>query len=75
MRYSVKAINHALMTFLFETFNGRYQRHEYQWKITQCEDRYIVCSIKQNNSLSLCDITNIVNNKIDIPISMTTLQW
>ena len=39
------------------------------------KDRYIVCVIKQNNSLPLRDITNIINNKIDVSISETTLRW
>src|SRR4051812_4532071 len=41
MKCSVKAINHTLATFLFETFNGRHQRREYQRKTTEREDRYI----------------------------------
>src|SRR5579859_2610890 len=32
MRCSTKAVNHALVTFLFETFNGHHQRREYQRK-------------------------------------------
>ena len=30
MKCNAKAINHMLMTFLFETFNGHHQYHEYQ---------------------------------------------
>jgi hypothetical protein len=30
MRCSAKAVNHALATFLFETFNDCHQRREYQ---------------------------------------------
>jgi len=74
MRCSAKAVNHMLVTFLFETFNGRHQRREYQRKITEHKDQYIVHAIKQNNSLPLCDITNIINNKINVPISETTLR-
>lgn len=74
MKCSVAAVHHALATFLFETFNGRHRRREYQRKTTEREDRYIVRAIEQNNSLPLHDITNIINNKIDVPISETTLR-
>ena len=73
-RCSEKAVRHALATFLFETFNGRQQRREYHRKTSEREDRYIMRAIKQNNSLPLRDITNIVNDKLDVPISETTLR-
>ena len=73
VRCSEKTIQQALTTFLFETFSGCHQCHEYQRKTTEREDRYIIHAIKQNNSFPLHDITNIVNNKIDVPISETTL--
>jgi len=74
MKCSVMAVQHALATFSFETFTGRQHRREYQRKTTKREDRYIVRSIKQNDSLPLSDITNIVSNKLDVPISTTTIR-
>jgi transposase len=74
MKCSAAAVQHALTTFLFETFNGRHQRREYQRKTTEREDRYIIRAINQNNSLPLRDITNVINNKIDVPISTTTIR-
>jgi len=67
------AVQHALATFCFETFNGRHNRREYQRKTTEREDRYIIRSVKQNDTLPLRDITNIINNNLSEPISTTTI--
>ena len=74
MKCTRKTVQHVLATFLFETFQGRNSQPERPRKMTECEDRYILHIIKQNNSVPLCDITNIINNKIDVPISEHTVR-
>ena len=72
IKCSRAAIQNALAKYNFETFQGRNQRREYQRKTTLREDRYIERILKQNNSLPLRDITNIVQSH-GLPISETTL--
>jgi len=66
------AVQEILRIYLFETFQGRNQRHAYQRKTTKREDRYIERALKQNYSKPLHDITNIVNAN-GLPISETTV--
>jgi hypothetical protein len=66
------AVQRALQTYTFETFQGCNARWEYKHKTTECEDRYIERVIKQNDSLPLRDITNIISNKV-LPISEATV--
>lgn len=73
MKCSRRAVQNILANHLFETFQGLGSRREYQRKTTEREDRYIERALKQNMSLPLKDITNIVNNN-GIPISMATLR-
>src|SRR5436190_9974012 len=73
MKCSLKAVQNALNNYDFDTFQGRHSRREYKRKTTAREDRYIERIIKQNDSLPLRDITNIVNKKV-IPISKSTLM-
>src|SRR5277367_222649 len=70
MKCSQKAVQHALATYLFETFQGRNPRREYKRKTTERDDRYIERALKQYTSTPLRDITNIIG----LPISMTTLR-
>jgi transposase len=72
MKCSLKAVQNALNNFDFDTFQGRHPRREYQRKTTAREDRYIERIIKQNDSVPLRDITNIVAQKV-LPISKSTL--
>jgi hypothetical protein len=58
------------VTFLFETFQGRKVTRISQQKTTKHEDRYIERALKQNNSLPLRDITNIIG----LPISERTVR-
>src|SRR5579859_4578398 len=67
---SKHAVQHALMTYLFETFQGRNPRRKYESKTTEHEDQYIEEALKQNDSLPLHDITNIIG----LPISETTAR-
>src|SRR5579859_696609 len=67
---SKHAVQHALTTYLFETFQGRNPRRKYQRKTTEHEDQYIEEALKQNDSLPLRDITNIIG----LPISETTVR-
>jgi hypothetical protein len=64
VKCSQKAIQNTLATYLFETFQGRKQRREYQRKTTEREDRYIERALKQNHSVPLRDITNIIDPDI-----------
>jgi hypothetical protein len=73
IKTSKTAVQRALQTYTFETFQGHNARREYKRKTTEREDRYIERVIKQNNSLPLQDITNIVSNKV-LPISTATLR-
>ena len=70
IRCSQKAVQHTLATYLFETFQGRNARRDYKRKTTQREDRYIERALKQNDSVPLRDITNIVG----LPISERTVR-
>jgi DNA-binding Lrp family transcriptional regulator len=70
VKCSRKAVQNALANYLFETFSGRKPRREYQRKTTNREDRYIERALKQNNSLPLRDITNIIG----LPISERTVR-
>ena len=73
IKISRTAVQRALQTYTFETFQGRNTRREYKRKTSEHEDRYIEHVIKQNDSLPLWDITNIVSNKV-LPISEATVQ-
>lgn len=73
IKCSRAAVQHVLTTYLFETFQGRNQRREYQHKTTQREDRYIKRALQQNNSIPLRDITNIINTH-GVSISETTVR-
>ena len=70
MKCSKTAVQHTLATYLFETFQGRNPRREYQRKTTEDEDRYIEQTLKQNHSLPLRDITNIIG----VPVSERTVR-
>jgi len=67
------AVQCALQTYTFETFQGHNARWKYKRKTTEYEDRYIECIIKQNDLLPLQDITNIVSNKV-LPVSKTMVR-
>ena len=69
MKCSQKAVQHTLVTYTFETFQGHNPQREYEWKTTKHEDRYIECALKQNSTTPLHDITNIIG----LPISETTV--
>ena len=69
---SQKAVQHMLTTYNFDMFQGRNKRRDYKHKTTIREDRYIKRTLKQNSSLPLRDITNVVGQKV-IPISRWTL--
>src|SRR5438477_10709654 len=60
IKCSCDAVQRALTTYDFETFQGRNPRWKYQRRTIKPEDRYIECALKQNKSLPLCDITNII---------------
>lgn len=70
---SKTAVQRALQTYTFEAFQGRNPRRDYQRKTTRREDRYIERALKQNNSIPLHDITNIVRES-GLPISETTIR-
>jgi len=70
MKCTQSVIQNILATYLFETFQGRNARREYQRKTSKREDRYILRALQQNNDLPLQDITN----KIALGISTTTLR-
>jgi hypothetical protein len=69
MKCSKSAVQYTLVTYLFEMFQGRNPQRKYERKTTQREDRYIEQALKQNNSLPLHDITNIIG----LPISERTV--
>ena len=69
MKYSQKGVQNALANYLFEMFQGRGPRQEHVRKTTKRENRYIECALKQNDHLSLQDITNITG----FPISRWTV--
>jgi hypothetical protein len=73
LKCSRSGVQHVLATYLFETFQGRNPRPPTQRKTTECEDRYIERALKQNDSIPLRDITNIVRDH-GIPISKATLS-
>jgi len=73
VKCSRTGVQRVLTTYEFETFHGRNPRRDYQRKTTQREDRYIERVIKQNDSLPLRDITNIISNKL-LPISEATVR-
>ena len=58
------AVQHTLVTYLFETFQGHNPQRQYKHKTTEREDRYIERALKQNNSLPLRDITNIIDASV-----------
>ena len=64
MKRSQKAVQHTLTTYLFETFQGRNPRREYQQKTNKREDRYIDRAIKQNPFTPFKNITNIIGPKL-----------
>jgi hypothetical protein len=64
MKCSQKAVQNTLATYLFETFQGRKEQREYQHKTTEREDRHIEHILKQNDTVPLRDITNIINPDI-----------
>ena len=64
MKCGKSAVQHTLATYLFETFQGRNPRRRYKHKTTEREDRYIERALKQNNSLPLHDITNIIDASV-----------
>jgi hypothetical protein len=70
MKCSQKAIQHTLAIYVFETFQSKNPRREYQRKTTEREDQYIEFALKQNAFLFLRDINNILENQI----SQTTLR-
>ena len=57
---SQKAVQHALTTYNFDTFQEHNKRRDYKRKTTVRENRYIERTVKQNSSLSLRDIINVV---------------
>ena len=69
MKCSQYAVEHALHTYSFETFQGRQSHREYKHKTTERKDRYIERALKQHSSLPLQDITNIIG----LPISRWTV--
>jgi len=69
MNCSKKAVQHTIETYNFDTFQGRNLHREYERKTTKHEDRYIERALKQNNSLPLHDITNIMG----LPVSHWTV--
>jgi len=73
VKCSWTGIQRVLATYDFETFQRCNPWREYQRKITQHENQYIERALKQNNSLLLRDITNIISDKL-LPISETTLR-
>src|SRR5579871_3127185 len=70
VKCSQKVVEDALANYLFEMFSGQKPRREYKCKTTDHEDRYIKCALKQNDSLPLHDITNIIG----LPISERTVR-
>ena len=70
MKYAKSAVQHTLTTYLFEMFQGCNPRQKYERKTTQREVRYIERTLKQNDSLLLRDITNIIR----LPISERTVR-
>ena len=60
IKTSKTAVQCALRTYTFETFQGCNPLRDYQCKTTQRENQYIERALKQNNSIPLHDITNIV---------------
>ena len=70
LKCSCNTVHNALATFLFETSAGRNITWKHEWKTTECEDRYIERTLKQNFDLPLKDIINIIG----VPISEHTVQ-
>src|SRR5579859_2433275 len=73
VKCSRTGVQRVLTTYEFETFQGRNPRRDYQHKTTQCEDRYIERALKQNDSIPLHDITNIVR-ECGLLVSETTIR-
>jgi len=73
VKCSRNAVRKAIASFVFKTFQGCNQRPEYKCKTTQREDRYIKRILTRNDSLPLCDIINIVQDKGYL-VSTTTLR-
>ena len=70
IKCSQKAVQYTLTTYLFETFQGRNPRRNYQRKTSEREDRYIERRLKQNSDIPLRDITNLIG----LPISERTVR-
>lgn len=70
MNCSQKAVHHTLATYFLETFRGHNPWREYQHKTPQREYRYIERALKQNNSLPLRNLTNIIG----LPISERSIR-
>ena len=63
----------VLTTYTFETFQRCNPWRDYQHKTTQREDQYIEPALKQNDSIPLHDITNIVR-EYGVPVSEATIR-
>jgi hypothetical protein len=70
MKCSKNAIQNILAKYLFETFQRRNPRREYQRKTSEREDRYILRALNQNYDRPLRDITN----ELPVNISERTLR-
>jgi len=55
-------IQRVLATYTFKTFQRCNPRQTYQRKTTQRENWYIKCALKQNDSIPLRNVTNIVRD-------------
>jgi len=73
VKCSRTGVQGVLGTYTFETFQGRNPRRDYHRKTTQREDRYIERALKQNDSIPLRDITNIVREH-GVPVSEATIR-
>src|SRR5579859_4507268 len=60
VKCSRTGVQRVFTTYEFETFQGRNPQRFYQRKTTQREDQYIKHALKQNDSIPLRNITNIV---------------
>ena len=65
MNCSQKAVQHALATYTFETFQRRNPRREYHRKTTELEDSDIHQALIHNSFTPLHDITNIIGLPIE----------
>ena len=62
----------VLATYTFKTFQRCNPWWDYQRKTTH-ENQYIEHALKQNDSISLCDITNIIREH-GVPVFEATIQ-